>query len=161
MKKIFKGTFLGVLFISGSLLASAQYYSNYDYNNYTPYYNTYQNSAYSNSYIYTQGCYKYQYDRYTHITSLLGSTCNTNTYTYPTYQNTYTYQYQTYPYMYSYTYPTSQYYTYSYNNGYWYPGSSNYYNGSTYNYGYNYGYNYNNYNNNYGCYWSGGYQVCY
>ena len=175
MKKILMtSAILSTLFVSGLGIASAQYYNS---SSYTPYYNVYQNAPSSNSYIYTQGCYRYQYDRYTNITSLLGSTCTTQpttSYTYPT-QSTYNYQYQTYPY----TYPTSQYQTYGYNNYSWSPSYSYNYNGygNQYSYG-STGYNnYNNYNsytgytgynNNYGstntsngCYWSGGYQACY
>lgn len=169
MKKIISiGGIAGAVFLGGALLVSAQYYGNY-----TPYYNTYQNTASSNSYVYTQGCYKYQYDAYTRVTSLIGSICTTNTNTNTNYNTCPTYQ--TYPYTYGcnnstsqyYTYPTSQYYTYMYNNGSWYPANSYYPNN---NYG-GYGYNYNSYTNytyntgytntSNGCYWSGGYQVCY
>ena len=67
------------------------YGNTYSYTGYTPYYNTYANTPTSNSYQFTQGCYVYNYDRYTGITSLVGSNCNVNTY------------------QYSYTYPTTQY----------------------------------------------------
>ena len=174
MKKIILNLSLpAILFIMGLNLASAQYYNyntNYNTNtygnygnnssNYTPYYNTYANAPTSNSYQFTQGCYIYNYDRYTRITSLLGSNCNVNnnnTYSYntgynnynntynygyntsynsgyvqPTYTNTYTYPTQnTYPYN---NYNNNQYSTYRYVNGVWVPGNTNTYqnNGCTY-----------------------------
>lgn len=158
MKKILKTiAFVSTLFISGSLFASAYY---------TPYYNVYQNAPTSNSYIYTQGCYRYQYDRYTQITSLLGSNCttaNNYSYTYPTNNYSYTYPTTNYSYQYqTYTQPTSQYYNYSYHNGSWYPVNNWVSNGNGYNYytsfnsGSNYSYwdniglgSYNGYDNSY------------
>ncbi len=144
MKKIISTIGLGsLLFISGALFTSASYY--------TPYYNTYQNAPTSNSYVYVQGCYTYQYDAYTRVTSLLGSTCttaypttnsyyNNYSYSYPvttaySYQNTYTQNYSypvstsypvttSYPVSTAYT-PASPYYTYGYYEGNWYPGYQN------------------------------------
>lgn len=166
---------VSLLFISGFASVSAYYTTN----TYTPYYNNYSTGARSNSYTYTQGCYVYSYDAYTRITSLIGSTCQTNTYsntnynssyypaynsnTYPSYSsNTYP-SYQTYytqpTYSYAYTNP---YYTYSYNNGYWGQGGSNgFFNSNTGNYGYG------NYYDNYvptpttNCYYVNSYYTCY
>lgn len=162
MKKILSMTLLtGTLFISGMMFASAYY---------TPYYNVYQNAPTSNSYVYTQGCYTYQYDRYTQVTSLIGSTCQTNTsYTYPTTQYSYVapaqQTYYTYPsYNYGYVQPVAQ--TYHYSHGAWYPTTNytnSYYNTNSYYDSYNYTsyspYSYTGTSN--GCYWSNGYQVCY
>jgi hypothetical protein len=179
MKKIFSTlistlSFTSLLFIMGTANASAQYY-NYNYgSNYTPYYNTYSNAPSSNSYQFTQGCYVYNYDRYTGITSLLGSNCTTNTYNNNySYNNGYNYGYNNYTYGYvqptyttTYVAPVQNTYTvpaintYGYNNG--------------YNYGYNNQYatyqyvngvwvlsNGTNYNtNNTGCYYIGSNMVC-
>lgn len=201
MKKIISTLGLATtLFVMGAHFASAQYYDNsydtygnYTYGNtntysngYTPYYNTYNTGSYSNSYQFMQGCYIYSYDRYTRVTSLVGSRCNTSTnyntnYTYPT-TNTYTYPVQT-----SYTSPNTYYnngynsgcnyatYGYAYYNSNCYQGYGQGYSGyGTYQYvngawvapsaGYTYpNYNYNN-NNNYnngGCYYVNGQMACY
>jgi hypothetical protein len=168
MKKIISTVGLGsLLFVSGTLFTLASYY--------TPYYNTYQNAPTSNSYVYVQGCYTYQYDAYTHITSLLGSTCTTTypaynnsyynnySYSYPvttaySYQNTYTQNYSypvstSYPVTTSYM-PASPYYTYGYYEGNWYPGYQNttftdLFNSNSYGNSYNNYSNYGGYNNNY------------
>lgn len=136
--------FITGFFIGGALPASAQYnYTDNVYNPYdtfTPYYNTYVNTPTSNSYTYTQGCYVYQYDAYTRITSLIGSNCTTNTYTYPIYQTYYTLP----TYTYTYVEPTYQYiYT---------PG---YHNRRKRHHGYN------NINHNYQCTWQNGHKICY
>lgn len=154
MKKILLTSSVFVtLFISGLSFASAQY---------TPYYNVYQNAPTSNSYIYRQGCYIYQYDRYTQITSLIGSNCQAQqpTYTYPTYQQpTYQPNY-TYPtYQQNYTYPSynnySPYQTYGYSHGTWYRGySGNGLVGIINN-------TLSNYQDTNSCYYQNGYQVCY
>ena len=165
MKKIFFSlSLVSTLFIAGLNTASAQYYNNYNYGyNYTPYYNTYANAPASNSYQFTQGCYIYNYDRYTGITSLLGSNCSVGNYNYgynnmysygynygyvqPTYTTTYIAPYQnTYNYGYN-----NQYGTYRYVNGVWIPSTG-------YNYNYN-GSNIYNYGNT-GCYYTYGTYVC-
>ena len=180
MKKIISITgLISTVFLGGVLSTFA----------YTPYYNTYQNTAVSNSYVYVEGCYTYQYDAYTRRTSLIGSTCSTtnagygyggygynNTmYTIPvstSYSASYSYPVTTsypvatsYPVTTAYT-PNSPYYTYGYTNGSWYPGYQNsilgdLFTGNSYNTSY-----YNGYNNNYGnygynCSYQNGYQVCY
>ena len=163
MKKIlFILSFLGVG-AAGLATAGAQYYSSYDYGNYT---SSYTSSSYYPSYnsgsraSYTIGCTTYYYNPYTGASLGQQQVCSSApVYTQPTYPSYPTYPtYPTYDYGYNYGYTytqPSQYTTYGYSNGSWYPGYSN---GGIFGSFTNGGYD--NYNN-YGCYYQNGYQVCY
>lgn len=121
MKKIFLTTFLAsLLFVTGDVIVSAQYYyypnTNYTLTNGYNYQNTLNNCYYTNTYPPTYY-----------------GNCQTVNYTYPsTNQVVYytpTYTYQQYPTVYYQNTPyqqrtIGQYYTYGYYNGSWYPGYS-------------------------------------
>ncbi len=121
MKKIFFTTFLAsLLFVTGDVIASAQYYypnQNYVYTNGYTYQNNINNCYYTNTYppTYYGNC---QNVTYTYPANNQVVYYTAPTYTYPQHYTTY---YQNTPYTQR---PVGQYYTYGYYNGSWYPGYS-------------------------------------